>query len=95
MDPYEEWIEKSEALWNERAKKLRAEMKHQCIWCGALREPNAERELGETVPEILERRLGPRGCSAPDGDGHSWNEYTAPLGSRDQENDERRKVEET
>ena len=70
-------------------------MKKQCVWCGAISEPNAERKKGESVPEILERRLGPKGCSAPDGDGHLWKEYTAPLGSRDQENDERRKVEET
>ena len=46
--------------------------KYKCIWCSAISEPHAERLEGESVPEILERRLGPRGCCAPDGGGHLW-----------------------
>jgi hypothetical protein len=78
IDAYEAWCERSEELWKERAQ-----MKQQCVWCGAISEPNAERMEGESVPEILERRLGPRGCCAPDGDGHLWKVYHGTPGSRE------------
>ena len=48
--------------------------KYKCVWCGARREPGAERREDESIPEILERQLGPIGCRAPDGDGHLWKE---------------------
>lgn len=52
---------------------VESEMKYKCVWCGAISEPHAERLEGEDVLETLARRLGPRGCSAPDGDGHLWH----------------------
>jgi hypothetical protein len=79
IDPYEAWCEESEKLWKERAR-----MFQQCVWCGVTREPNAKRKEGESVPEILERQLGPRGCCAPDGDGHLWDKVHGTPGSRDQ-----------
>lgn len=48
------------------------QVKRKCIWCGVIAQPWAVRQDGESVPELLERRLGPKECSAPDGDGHSW-----------------------
>lgn len=44
----------------------------KCVWCPAISEPHAVRMEGESVLQLLERRLGPRGCPAPDGDGHLW-----------------------
>jgi hypothetical protein len=48
-------------------------VKRKCIWCGAISEPWATRLEGETIAQLLERRLGPKGCCAPDGDGHLWH----------------------
>lgn len=44
----------------------------KCTWCGAISEPHAVRMQGEDVFDLLKRQLGPKGCCAPDGDGHMW-----------------------
>jgi hypothetical protein len=48
-------------------------VKRKCIWCGAVKEPYAVRQKGESVLAYIERQLGPALCSAPDGDGHMWH----------------------